>query len=89
VRRGPGDLSLHKLNVERDGYSVANEYATGFERGVPIQAEIFTADFQDEFRRKSLTKHRSKKLLGRRKAQYFKEKGPVNVRVASVEDTVL
>jgi hypothetical protein len=50
---------------------------------LPVELSI-----QDEFRRKSLTKHRYKKLLGRRKPQYFKEKGPVNVRVASLGDTV-
>jgi hypothetical protein len=46
VPRWPDDLSLHKLNIERDGYFVFDEYATGLERGVPIQAEIFTADFR-------------------------------------------
>src|SRR6266446_1811413 len=47
--RVPGDrdnLSLHELDVERDGHLVANENATGLKRGVPGQAEVFTVDLR-------------------------------------------
>jgi hypothetical protein len=36
VPGGPDNLSLHELDVERDGHLVANENATGLERRVVI-----------------------------------------------------
>jgi hypothetical protein len=45
VPRGLDDSSLHELHVERDGHLVANENATGLERGVPIQAEVLRLIF--------------------------------------------
>src|SRR5882762_8489180 len=40
------NLSLHELDVERDGHLVANENATGLKRRVPGQAEVFTVDLR-------------------------------------------
>src|SRR6202795_3004110 len=40
------NLSLHELDVERDGHLVANENAAGLKRRVPGQAEVFTVDLR-------------------------------------------
>src|SRR6267154_3655970 len=41
---GSDKSSLYELDVERDGHLVADENATGFERRVPGQAEVFAID---------------------------------------------
>src|SRR4029077_21233116 len=49
LRHVPGgldNLSLHELDVERDGHLVANENAAGLERRVPGQAEVFTVNLR-------------------------------------------
>src|ERR1700687_3780307 len=47
VRPGdPDNLSLHELDIERDGHLVANQNAAGLERRVPGQAEVFTVDLR-------------------------------------------
>ena len=42
----PDNLSLHELDVERDGHLVANENTAGLKRRVPGQAEVFTVDLR-------------------------------------------
>src|SRR5580700_9576568 len=41
---GLNDSSLHELHVERDGDLVTDENSTCFQRGVPVQAEVFTVN---------------------------------------------
>src|SRR5580704_716000 len=41
---GLNDSSLHELHVERDGDLVTDENSTRFQRGVPVQAEVFTVN---------------------------------------------
>src|SRR5258708_10822141 len=40
----PRQLCLHKLNIQRDGYLVAHQDATGFERRVPAQPKVLPVD---------------------------------------------
>src|SRR6266403_958261 len=46
VPDGLDNLSLHELDVERNGHLVADENAAGLKRRVPGQAEVFTVDLR-------------------------------------------